>query len=145
MTANPSTTSVAKSRTTTGTRYLEDLFMHACGHSRRVRAARAAVMAAPTANALSDATVEYGSAVSDFLASVASVAVERLRLLRTIAPSYYADDDDDAPSFDIEPDVADALARPLFEAAGILDDFVPWRELYPNYEVDAAAEAEAEA
>lgn len=130
MITHPSSPSVAS------TRYLEDLFLHLRGRSRRVTEARETVIAGASRWELDDRTVAYENAVGDFLAAVAPAAVAMFEQVHLIAPGY-ADAGQDAMS-NLGPAAVDELVRPIFEAAGILEDFVPWREAFPRFEPDQA-------
>lgn len=133
MTVHPSTTSLPK------TRYVEDLFLHLRGRSRRVQEARAAVVAAPTPWNVDDELVHFENVVSDFCASVARAVVAQLHEAARIAPGY-VDEEQDALT-NLGPAAVDELVRPIFEACGILEDFVAWREVFPRLAAEEAAAA----
>lgn len=108
--------------------------MHARSRSRRVvaRSDAAATLAAqtdPNQLALSDSIVECECEVSDLLASIAPAAIEWMQRASAVAPGY--------DTFNLTAEQADALVRQIFEAAGIPDDFMPWRERFPTYEPEA--------
>lgn len=78
---------------------------------------------------LFDLFVNHENAVSDLLATITPAVIERLEQIEAIAPGYR-----NAELCNLRPDAVDRLMRPLFEAAGIEDDFIPWRQRFPDYE-----------
>jgi hypothetical protein len=134
-----------------GTRYLEDLFLHARGCSRRVAAAfeelerllgqvrqddgktQPANLTTKDVIHVIDRSIELQSIVGKLLAEIAPAAVDQLQRLEATAPGFSVD------IFNLKPLKVDAVMRPIFEAAGIADDFIPARERFPgNLEEDWA-------
>src|ERR1700687_3230677 len=121
---------------TSGTRYLEDLFLHVRSCSRRVtesmrrteeleqRLRDGLELRAPQ---ITDAAADHETVVGDLLAAVAVAAVEQLRRLEEIAPGFEIDG-----MTNLSPKPVDALVRPIFEASGIFDDFIPWNERFSD-------------
>lgn len=125
------------------TKYLEDIFMHARGSSRKLRGQRddiakmlrpggegsQAVLLSPTQTCeLNDAIGDHIMEVEDFLAAIAPAAIQRARELAGVVRTYAQ-----AATFDLNPPQTDELVRPMFEAAGILGDFIPWQEMFPDW------------
>lgn len=143
VTASPATT------TSPSIRYLEDLFMHARSRSRRVSAASKRIHAllrqeesphangveltARQANAVLDELVNFENEVGNFLASICASAAAQAAQVAAIAPGYYEDE----RFVESDPAKIDRLVSPIFEAAGIADDFISWREAFPSGEANA--------
>jgi hypothetical protein len=128
----------ARAPSTSGTRYLADLFLHVRSCSRRVTESmrrteeleqrlRDGLALRPPQ--ISDAAAYHENVVADVLAAVAVAAVEQLRRLEEIAPGFEIDD-----MTNLSPKPVDVLVRPVFEASGILDDFMPWDERFPDHD-----------
>jgi len=75
---------------------------------------------------LFDAIGDHESIVSDLIAAIADEAVECARHVGVVAPGYSSD------LLNLDPHGVDQLVRPVFEAAGIAEDFIPWRERFPD-------------
>ncbi len=70
------------------------------------------------------------------LVSIAPFAIEEMVTLGRIAPGY------ENPSLgSLAPPKVDEFVRPIFEASGLADDFIPWREAFPDYEEGADDDA----
>lgn len=142
MTASTAITPVQEATT----EYLEDIFMHARGSSRKLTAQRIGIRAlflttgraqpilldADRVVELDDAIGDHVMAVDDFLAAIAPAALAHAQALAAVVRAYAQE-----ATFDITPAQGDDLVRPLFEAAGLLDDFVPWQDLMPDWQEKA--------
>ena len=129
-------------------RYLAEVFLHARSRSHRVTTPYRTLVAMagqtgrkyhqPVTLSTHETTqffgelVAYENVVSDFLAQIAPFAIEQLNTVARLAPGYDID-----ALVENDPRQVDELVRPIFEAAGIADDFIPWREAFPNYKADA--------
>lgn len=150
MIASPS----LRTSATPSTRYLEDLFLHVRGCSRRATESmrefddleerlrktkrgktksgnRGGTVLRPPF--ITDAAIRHENVVGDVMAAVAPAAVDQVQRLEQIAPGFK-----DVDLTQLGPKQVDRLVRPIFEASGILDDFMPWGERFPNYEDDGA-------
>ncbi|HEV8534871.1 MAG TPA: hypothetical protein VGR87_04010 [Candidatus Limnocylindria bacterium] len=125
------------------TEYLEAVLMHARACSRRVSASSDAIfeaagqkevrshhkavsLSSQEVSHLFSAIVEHENTVGDFIAGIAPAAVDQARRVGAIAPGYLGD------LRNLEPAEVDALVRPIFEAADITGDFIPWQERFPD-------------
>lgn len=124
---------------------VDDLFMHARGCSRRCRDGFEQLGTLTKQNSrehhtsvslerldvsnLFDLFVLHENAVSNFLATIAPAIVERIAQIEAIAPGYR-----NAELCNLKPEAVDELVRPIFEAAGLAGDFIPWSERFPAYQ-----------
>lgn len=120
MTASPSTTTLAKHELDPDERdTLQDIFTIARSHSRDVREKERELRAAVAdgSHLWTDALNTYDMATDDLVAAIAPAALERLAVLAPLNRS-------DGRILLLEGDALRRWLLPLFEEAGIADDFV---------------------